>query len=151
MGSNALEFGREESAEAFLERVLRASPDHLYALNDLAFAKYRLRKYDEAEALARRTIELEPRWGGAWDTLGCVMLARGDAAGARDAMDNAMKLDSDNDPRYHLHYAQVLEAQGETDRARTIVRGLVRARECAFKGQDARDLDEIASRFRIRD
>ena len=131
-------------------RVLRASPDHLYALNDLAFAKYRLRKYDEAEALARRTIELEPRWGGAWDTLGCVMLARGDAAGARDAMDNAMKLDSDNDPRYHLHYAQVLEAQGETDRARTIVRGLVRARD-SFIGQDRRELDEIASRFRIRD
>ena len=150
MGSNALEFDRAESAEAFLERVLRASPDHLYALNDLAFAKYRLRKYDEAEALARRTIELEPRWGGAWDTLGCVMLARGDAAGARDAMDNAMKLDSDNDPRYHLHYAQVLEAQGETDRARTIVRGLVRARD-SFNGQDRRELDEIASRFRIRD
>ena len=150
MGSNALEFDRAESAEAFLERVLRASPDHLYALNDLAFAKYRLRKYDEAEALARRTIELEPRWGGAWDTLGCVMLARGDAAGARDAMDNAMKLDSDNDPRYHLHYAQVLEAQGETDRARTIVRGLVRARD-SFHGQDRRELDEIASRFRIRD
>ncbi|MBQ6102205.1 MAG: tetratricopeptide repeat protein [Kiritimatiellae bacterium] len=150
MGSNALEFDRVESAEAFLERVLRASPDHLYALNDLAFAKFRLRKYDEAEALARRTIELEPRWGGAWDTLGCVMLARGDASAARDALDNAMKLDNDNDPRFHLHYAQVLEAQGELDRARTIVRGLLRARD-SFNGQDRRELDEIASRFRVRD
>ena len=150
MGSNALEFDRAESAEAFLERVLKASPDHLYALNDLAFAKYRLRKYDESEALARRTIDLEPRWGGAWDTLGCVMLARGDAAGARAAMDNAMQLDNDNDPRYHLHYAQVLEAQGESDRARTIVRGLLRARD-SFNGQDRRELDEIAGRLRVRD
>lgn len=150
MGSNALEFDRAESAEAFLERVLRASPDHLYALNDLAFAKYRLRKYDEAEALARRTIGLEPRWGGAWDTLGCVLLARGDAAGARAAMDNAMQLDGENDPRYHLHFAQVLEAQGEVDRARTIVRGLVRTRD-SFHGQDRRELDEIAGRFRVRD
>ena len=150
MGSNALEFGREESAEAFLERTLRAEPDHRLALNDLAFAKYRLRKYDEAEALARRMIELEPRWGGAWDTLACVMLARGDAAAARAAMDNAMQLDNDNDPRYHLHFAQILEAQGEIERARNIVRGLLRARS-SFNGRDRTELDEIAARFRVRD
>jgi len=150
MGSNALEFGREESAEAFLERVLRAEPDHRLALNDLAFAKFRLRKYDEAETLARRMIELEPRWGGAWDTLACVMLARGDAASARAAMDNAMQLDNDNDPRFHLHFAQILEAQGELDRARNIVRGLLRARD-SFNGRDRAELDEIAARFRVRD
>ena len=150
MGSNALEFGREESAEAFLERVLRAEPDHRLALNDLAFAKFRLRKYNEAETLARRMIELEPRWGGAWDTLACVMLARGDAASARAAMDNAMQLDNDNDPRFHLHFAQILEAQGELDRARNIVRGLLRARD-SFNGRDRAELDEIAARFRVRD
>ena len=150
MGSNALEFEREESAEAFLARVLRAEPENRLALNDLAFAKYRLRKYDEAEALARRMIELEPRWGGAWDTLACVMLARGDAASARAAMDNAMQLDNDNDPRFHLHFAQILEAQGELDRARNIVRGLLRARD-SFNGRDRAELDEIAARFRVRD
>ena len=150
MGSNALAADRVESAEGFLERALRAAPDQIYALNDLAFAKFRLHKLDEAESLARRTIELSPSWGGAWDTLGCVFLERGDLPAARDALDTAMRLDGDGDPRYHLHYAQILERMDDRARARNIVRGLVRTRD-AFTGQDLRELDEIAARFRIRD
>ena len=149
MGSNALQLDRDESAEAFLARALAGDADNLFALNDLAFAEYRLRKFDASESHARRCIELRPDWGGAWDTLGCVLLERGDLAGARDAMENAMKLDADGDPRYHLHYAQLLEKAEETDRARTIVRGLVSNRD-AFSGRDRRELDEIAARFRIR-
>ena len=150
MGSNALAADRVESAEAFLERALRAAPDQIYALNDLAFAKYRLHKLDEAEALARRTIERSSSWGGAWDTLGCVFLERGDLPAAREALDNAMRIDGEADPRYHLHYAQILERMDDKARARNIVRGLVRTRE-AFSGQDLRELDEIAARFHIRE
>jgi hypothetical protein len=61
-----------------------------------------------------------------------------------------MQLDGDGDPRYHLHFAQILEAQGELERARTIVRGLLRTRE-TFNGRDRTELDEIAARFRVRD
>ncbi len=148
LGSLALEAERLESAEDFLRRALENAPQSIPALNDLADAELALGKYDESEALVKRLLGMGVDFYGAWDTLALVRLAKGDKQGAREAMDRALALDVDHDPRISLHYARVLAETGEHDEAVATMRDLMPRRN-DFRGRDARDFSALAMRLRI--
>lgn len=151
LGSINLEREELEAAEAFLEKALASAPDAVYVLNDLAMAKLQLGRHEAAEALVRRSFQTTRELSGPWDTLGCVLLARDDAEGARDAFETALELDQDSDPRIRLHLAQALLRLSEENKARSLVEALLRSRESAtFKGQDARDFDDLVAALRVR-
>ena len=148
LGSLAIERDKLESAEDYLQRALDGAPDSVPALNDLADVKFQLRKYDEAEALVMRMFRSGLEIYNAWDTLASVRLAKGDVAGAREAIDKALSLDTGHDPRVSLHLVQILAAQGETSRATGVMRELFSRRD-EFRGSDARDFAAVAARLRV--
>lgn len=121
LGSLQLEEERFASAEDFLERSLIHQPNSIFSLNDLACAKLALHKNEEAEVLVRKALSLDDSQATIWDTLGCVLMAREDYAGAREALEEAVSLDKEN-PYIHLHYAQALMRVSEYKLAAEIVR-----------------------------
>jgi len=58
----------EQAVEAF-EHALEHDPDHVEATFELGFGLAILRDYDRADALFRRTLELDPNHAGAKDAL----------------------------------------------------------------------------------
>ena len=141
MGSIML--GREQyaSAEAYLARALGGNEDYIPALNDIAMAQISLGKYDKAEENARRALSLRREFYGAWDTLGLVLLAKGDVSAASSAFETALQLE-ENDPRVTLHAAMALAELGDLQSARARVGELFAAAK-TFTGQDARDFDVL--------
>ncbi len=142
MGSLALEKEDYLSAEDYLSRSLKSEPTSVFVLNDLAIAKLKLGKIDEAETLVRRSFETDDQIYAAWDTLGSVLMARGEIDKAAEAFDTALKL-NDKDLRVHLHIAQVHFQRGELEKSREIVRKLAAGADI-FIGDDLREYEELA-------
>lgn len=142
LGSLALEREEDASAEDYLERALEASPDSIFVLNDLAVAKLRLKKLDEAERLIRRSFKTDDQIYAAWDTLGEILLARGDVDGAAEAFQTALKL-NDKDLRVHLHVAQIHFRRGELDKSREIIRKLAAGAD-VFMGDDLAQYEALS-------
>ena len=142
MGSLALEREDYASAEDYLMRAGEVSPDSILVLNDLAVAKLRLGKLDEAERLIRKSFQTDDQIYAAWDTLGEILMARGNADGAAEAFQTALKL-NDKDLRVHLHVAQIHFRRGELDKSREIVRKLAAGAD-VFTGDDLRQYEELS-------
>ena len=104
-------------------------------------AQISLGKFDKAEENARRALSLRRDFYGAWDTLGLVLLAKGDASAASSAFETALQLE-ENDPRVVLHAAMALAELGDLQSARARV-GELYAAARTFTGQDARDFDAL--------
>lgn len=142
MGSLALEKEDYISAEDYLDRSLKADPNSVFVLNDLSIAKLKLGKVDEAEKLIRKSFETDDQIYASWDTLGSVLLFKGDVAGASDAFQTALRL-NDKDLRVHLHVAQIHYRKGELDKSRDIIRKLGAGSD-VFSGQDLKEYEELA-------
>jgi Flp pilus assembly protein TadD len=102
--------GQAEVAAAQMRALLVVSPDHAEALNFLAYtyAEQGVR-LDEAERLVRRALEIKPRSGHVLDSLGWVLLRRGDHRRAVEVLEQAQALAGDD--------ATVLEHLGDAYRA----------------------------------
>ena len=111
-------------------------------LNDLAVAKLKLKKLDEAESLIRKSFKTDDQIYAAWDTLGEILLARGDVDGASEAFETALKL-NDKDLRVHLHVAQIHFRRGELDKSREIIRKLAAGAD-VFMGDDLAQYEELS-------
>ena len=142
LGSLALEREEYPSAEDYLARALEVSPDSILVLNDLAVAKLKLKKLDEAESLIRKSFKTDDQIYAAWDTLGEILLARGDVDGASEAFETALKL-NDKDLRVHLHVAQIHFRRGELDKSREIIRKLAAGAD-VFMGDDLAQYEELS-------
>ncbi|MBK7848802.1 MAG: tetratricopeptide repeat protein [Zoogloea sp.] len=82
---------RNGEAEKAYREALRLEPDNIRVANNLAVLLATQRSgLDEALSLARRVVDKEPGRGTYFDTLGLVLQARGDAAGARQAFERAL-------------------------------------------------------------
>ena len=78
-GKRALEAGNYAGAIAYFERAVAADPRNANALNYLGYTYAEMGvKLDEAEALIRRALEIEPNDGFYVDSLGWVYYQRGD-------------------------------------------------------------------------
>lgn len=141
LGSLALERDEYESAEDFLLHALAVSPKDVRVLNDLAMSEFYLGKFDNAEKHVREALGLDGQLYGAWDTLGCILMAKKDHDAAADALETALKL-GEADPRVHLHVALNHFRSGDKDAARRIVEQLD-ADAAEFTGQDARDYADL--------
>jgi tetratricopeptide (TPR) repeat protein len=141
MGSLALEREDYLSAEDYLKRSLATSPDSIFVLNDLAVTELKLKKYDEAESLIRRSFVVDDQIYAAWDTLGEILLAKGKIDEAAEAFNTALRL-NDKDLRVHLHVARLHYRKGELDKSRDIIRKLGAGSDL-FTGDDLREYEEL--------
>lgn len=107
------------AAETFLRRSVsgRETPE---ALNDLAWVLCAKGKLDEAESMARRSIELSGSFYSSWDTLGEILYKQGNVDEALTAYQKAFAL-FDKDYRVHVHLAEVLIAKGNKPQAKLLL------------------------------
>ena len=115
---------RYPAAERALETVLAKRPNDAVALNNLAWV-LQLRGDERARATAQRAYNLAPSPESA-DTLGWVMTARGDAGGAVGLLRQASQARPGN-PTIQFHYAQALNATGQTEEAVKALTAVVNA------------------------
>ncbi len=106
----ALEKPKEDIASQY-EQILALQPEHLIALNNLAWL---LQSTNPPKAVeyARKANELKPASAPLLDTLAVALLANGELEKARDAVKQALLLSSGN-PSIRFHAAQIDHAQGD--------------------------------------
>ncbi len=117
--------GRGVEAAAAYEKVLELAPDNAIALNNLALLQLEAGN-DGAVASAERAYALAPENPAIADTYGWVMLNRGKAEGALDALRSAAEAAPD-DGDINFHFAVALARSGNTGAA-------LQALERALKG-----------------
>lgn len=84
--------GDKEKVIANMKKVIELDPNHSQGLNYLAFTWAELGKnMDEAEKLARRAVTLDPEDGYILDTLGWILLKRGNKKEALKFLEAAFK------------------------------------------------------------
>ena len=93
---------------------------------DLGWIYFNARRYDEAEAQARKTLEMDPRFVVAHYYLGEVLQFKGELTNAIAEYQKAFDLN--NDPFSLAMLGQAYARQGKTDEARKV---LARLREQA--------------------
>lgn len=95
---------RPAEAEKAYREALRIDPENIRIANNLAVLLANQKtSLDEALSLAKRAADKEPGRGTFFDTLGLVLQARGDTAGARQAFERALTLEPGNaEFRQHL-------------------------------------------------
>lgn len=144
MGSLLLERGRIEAAEDHLRTSVaaRRTPE---ALNDLAVLLQQMGDYDEAELHARAACQMNERMYAAWDTLGLILMRKGQLDEAREAFENALSMTQD-DLRVHLHMAQLKQKLGERQRAREIV-DMLEMRRSELPRREQQELSELAQQL----
>lgn len=80
-------------AEQSFRKVTELRPDYLSGWLELTWALAKLERVDEAEAAARRAIEVDGASAAAYGNLANVLVVRGDDAGALAAITRAIELD----------------------------------------------------------
>ena len=102
------------------QRAISAAPDDVAALNNLAWALGRLGKA-QAVMIAERAYKLAPKSPNVADTLGWILVRRGQSSEALHYLERATQLDPrDLDLQYH--YAYALARVGQRGKARVILR-----------------------------
>ena len=79
--------GRLDDAIALLQAVVRRDPVNSTSLGNLATCQISAKRFDEAMALHRTSLGLNPGRGGAHYGIGLALLLGGDATGARAEME----------------------------------------------------------------
>lgn len=102
------------------EKVVEKNPRNVIALNNLAWS---LRKENLQRAIGYAQIahNIAPRSSIVNDTLGVLLTRAGDYARAADLFNQAMESDPKN-PEYQFHYAELLAAEGNGDKAIPVLR-----------------------------
>jgi len=103
-------------AVAQYRAIVEAEPKNAVALNNLAWVLGEL-KDPKAIQYAERAVALAPRSATALDTLGVLLVRKGEAAKGLDHLDRAVKLNADA-PHIRLNYAKALIQAGHKDVAR---------------------------------
>ncbi len=117
----SIEERQNEYAKAALayEKVLAFEPNSVAALNNLAYLLgEQLNQGEKAVKLARKARSLAPDNPAVADTLGWVMLKRGDYQQALDLSQEAASRVPDN-PEIQFHLGMAHYMMGQTDRARS--------------------------------
>jgi tetratricopeptide (TPR) repeat protein len=132
--------GRGADARSSYEAVIKRHPDHVPALNNLAWLN-RERDPVQAMELARRAHRLSPENPQVLDTLGMLLAQRGDVTGAyrfvREAAERAPA-----DPQIQLHLGDILVQQKRSEDARKVLEELVRQEPDSETGKAAKTLLE---------
>ena len=115
--------GDEQAAMAAYERVLKAQPDNVTALNNLALLLIE-RDGARAEELAARAVELVPEAAALKDTYGWVLLSNGTIEKALNFLKKAAQGAPENGT-IDYHYAIALSRSGSLDEAKARLQTLL--------------------------
>ena len=110
-----------EKAKANLVGFLAASPESVFALNEMAWMLYGEGAYARASFYARAAYDLAADNPAVLDTLGAILLARHQAKEALEVLARADKL-LPNHSDISLHLAEAQWQTGDTDAARETLR-----------------------------
>ena len=115
-GAGALGEKNFRSAVALYQAVIALQPDNVVALNNLAWSAGQLGD-PKAIGYAERAVRLAPENAAALDTLGTLLVSKGDASKGLEYLKKA----ADLAPKRHdirLNYAKALVKAGRTEDAR---------------------------------
>lgn len=129
-----MDTGRLPQAIAHYEFLLRAQPQRADFLNNLA-TLYQRTNDRRAQATAERALELAPDAPAIQDTLGWILVGRGDVAGGLKWLEKAVA-GAPKAATIRYHYAVALAKSGETQRAKKELQSLLAA-EPRFAEADA--------------
>ncbi|MEJ2815839.1 tetratricopeptide repeat protein [Caulobacter sp. CCG-8] len=101
LGRLAFRLGLPELAVQFFTHFLASRPGDLEAINNLACALRDTDRSDEAIELVRSAIMQNPGAEGLWNTLGTVLVSRGDGAASLTFFDEALRLLPTYGKAYH--------------------------------------------------
>jgi len=135
--------GEDDLAEDSFRRSIElgASP---HALNNLAWLLQERNEYEEAERHVRAALELNDNLYQAWDTLGLVLMRRGQLEEAQQALDRAA-VSGAGHPNVLMNLADLSLLRNDPGRARQLVETVSSMRSELTAGEEAR-LDEIKRR-----
>jgi Flp pilus assembly protein TadD len=114
--TDLLNQGQYAEAEGYFREVLRISPDHSGALNNLGTALWRQRRHREAEAYHRRALVLAPDDYAVLNNLGIVLWDLHQRAEAIEWYRRAIQLRPDL-PKPMLNFGVALSDVGEFEEA----------------------------------
>jgi putative PEP-CTERM system TPR-repeat lipoprotein len=138
LAGDYLSMGREADATATYEQVIKISPDHVPALNNLAWL-YQDRAPQKAMDYAQRAFLLAPKDPNVLDTVGMLTLKNGDlkrgASLLRDAAERAP-----GDARIQLHLGSALLRQKRMAEAKGILDKIVAKAPGSPEGKEAKSL-----------
>ncbi|MDC8833073.1 XrtA/PEP-CTERM system TPR-repeat protein PrsT [Alteromonas gilva] len=89
------------------ETIIQAQPGNAIALNNLAFLEFEQGLLDKAEAHARQAMKIAPTSVDIVDTLGQILIAKGQMKNAKSAYDTVIADDIQSDEIY-LNYVELL-------------------------------------------
>jgi putative PEP-CTERM system TPR-repeat lipoprotein len=102
LAEQAMKSGRNDRAQSLFERVIKQEPDNAAALNNLALL-YLQNDDPRSVATAERAYRAMPGSPAVADTLGWILVQRGDPARGVDLLQRAVAANRDNATlRYHL-------------------------------------------------
>lgn len=136
--------GRDADARASYEAVLALSPEHVPALNNLAWL-HRRDNPGQALQYAQRAHQLAPENPHVLDTLGMLLFQQGEFTRAHRFVSEAAER-APADAQIQLHLGRILMAQQRGDEARQILEVLVTRVPNSQPGREARALLDSMTR-----
>jgi putative PEP-CTERM system TPR-repeat lipoprotein len=136
LANRALAAKNTKTAFGLLQEVVALEPNNAIALNNLAFAAGEL---GDARAVgyAERAVKISPNNPAMLDTLGVLLVNKGDVTKGFEYLDRARAL-APNSPALRLSYAKALTKAGRKDEARKELETLKNLSE-TFPGKDEID------------
>lgn len=129
---------RYPQAIGHYEEVLKIDPNHLLALNNLAYL-YQMEKDGRAQSIAERALKLDPDHPGVQDTLGWILVENGQVARGvellRKATDKAPNADT-----IRYHYALALMRTGNQRQAKQELDTLIKSKRSFPELEEAKTL-----------
>jgi len=120
LAGHYLNAGDMVNAEAEYRRLVAAYPNDAIALNNLAWISNQ-RGGADALALARRAVELAPNAPQVLDTLGVILVNRGEMKEGTEMLRKAAEL-APTSPDIQLSFARALITGGDRDQARAVLK-----------------------------
>jgi tetratricopeptide (TPR) repeat protein len=103
LGNSARIAGKPDLADGAYKRALSLAPQSPLILNGYAWMLANVPiRLDQALSMARKAVEIAPQESAFHDTLGYVLMKRGDANGAKTEFLKAIALDPKSDAKAHL-------------------------------------------------
>jgi tetratricopeptide (TPR) repeat protein len=111
--------GNIDAVESDLQHIIDRDPENAAALNALGYSIANLStRLDEAEALVKRALELEPNDPAIIDSYGWIMMLKGNINEAVSLLERAFKYTQDHEIAAHL--GEALWLSGDKDRAKVV-------------------------------
>ena len=127
-----------KQAEPLYQQILSVNPNHIIALNNLAWIAVHTNT-SKAVDLAKRAYEQEPKSPAIADTYGYFLVKDGQHQRGLEILQQAAEgLPQDNDIQYHLSFAYF--KTGKSDKAKAILEKIVHAKASFSEQKNAQKL-----------